>query len=56
MDRRNLQPDIILDVFEDMCCFVITDSEGRYMYANKAWAQTMGLDFEHDNVHGRYVS
>ena len=56
MDRRNLQPDIILDVFEDMCCFVITDSEGRYMYANKAWAQTMGIDFEHDNVHGRYVS
>lgn len=56
MDRKNLSPDIILDVFEDMCCFVITDSQGRYIYANKAWTQTMGIDFEDNKIHGRFVS
>lgn len=56
MDKKKLDPNIILDVFNDMCCFVITDSQGRYLYANKAWTQTMGIDFEYDNVYGRFVS
>lgn len=56
MDERNIDPNLILKVFDDMCCFVITDAEGRYRYANKAWTKTMGIDFECDNVSGRYVS
>ena len=39
-----------------MCCFVITDEIGRYLYANRAWTQTMGIDFEDDNIHGRFVN
>lgn len=56
MKNKNLDSNIILSVFNDMCCFVITDEDGRYIYANRAWTQTMGIDFEHDHIYGRYVS
>ncbi|WP_419026466.1 sigma-54 interaction domain-containing protein [Emergencia sp.] len=55
MGNRNIDTKMILDVFNDMCCFVITDAKGRYLYANRAWTQTMGVDFEHDNIYGRFV-
>lgn len=56
MEKNKTDPQVILNVFNDMCCFVITDEKGRYIYANRAWTQTMGIDFEYDNIHGRYVS
>ena len=56
MDHKNLDSNIIFNVFNDMCCFVITDEIGRYLYANRAWTQTMGIDFEDDNIHGRFVN
>lgn len=56
MDNKNLDSNIILNVFNDMCCFVITDEKGRYLYANRAWTQTMGIDFEDNNIHGRFVN
>lgn len=56
VDNKNIDANIILNVFNDMCCFVITDEEGRYIYANRAWTQTMGIDFESDHIHGRFVS
>lgn len=56
MEKNKTDLQVILNVFNDMCCFVITDEKGRYIYANRAWTQTMGIDFEYDNIHGRYVS
>lgn len=56
MNNKSLDPNIILSVFDDMCCFVITDANGRYLYANQAWAQTMGFDFEDDHIYGRFVN
>lgn len=54
--EKTLNPDVLLSVFEDMCCFVITDAEGRYLYANKEWTRTMGIDFEENKIYGRFVN
>ena len=56
INEKGLNLKLILDVIDDMCCFVITDAEGRYMYANKAWTQIMEVDFEMEKIHGRYVN
>ena len=56
MEIKKISTSMLLDVFNDMCCFVITDEYGRYVYANKAWAKTMSIDFEYDNIHGKFVS
>ena len=54
--EKTLNPDVLLSVFEDMCCFVITDAEGRYLYANKEWTRTMGIDFAENKIYGRFVN
>ncbi len=40
---------------DDMCCFVITDKMGNYLYANRAWSAVMERPFD-DNLIGRPVS
>lgn len=55
MTKNKLNCDMILDVIDDMCCFVITDATGHYIYANKAWAELMNIDFELNKIRGRSV-
>ena len=31
---------------DDMCCLVITDEKGNYLYANKAWSAIMERSFD----------
>lgn len=40
-------------VLEQMICFLITDKEGRYVYANSAWQELMGFSF--DKAKGKKV-
>lgn len=55
MTKNKLNCDMILDVIDDMCCFVITDATGHYIYANKAWAELVNIDFELNKIRGRSV-
>ena len=54
--EKSLNSDVLFSVFEDMCCFVITDAEGRYLYVNKEWTRTMGIDFAENKIYGRFVN
>lgn len=40
-------------IMDQMMCFMISDAEGRYLYANRAWEKLMHLNFS--EVRGRRI-
>lgn len=55
MDKASavIDPKLAKLVVEQMNCLVITDTEGKYLYANRAWEELMKLRFS--DVKDKYV-